>query len=108
MILNLMEVISFKNQHNGSGSSLNLIASATAWARSFGNNGSMEPMACKSRTENGWQKPESGWVKINIDGSMSTSGQRAAVGGTLRGLSGVWLVGFKMVTGMVDIFQIEA
>ncbi|MBA0728137.1 hypothetical protein Golax_001064 [Gossypium laxum] len=38
---------------------------------------------------------------------MSTSRQRATVGGTLRGPNRGWLVGFEMVTGMVDICQIE-
>ncbi|MBA0736330.1 hypothetical protein Gogos_009893 [Gossypium gossypioides] len=68
-----------------------------AWARLFGNNGSMEQMACKLRIENSWQRPKPGWVKINIDGWMSTSRQRAAIGGALRGSSGGWLVGFEMV-----------
>ncbi|KAH1108370.1 hypothetical protein J1N35_012138 [Gossypium stocksii] len=52
--------------------------------------------------------PKLGWVKINIDGSMSTSRQRAAIGGVLRGPSRGWLVGFEMVTSMAGIFQIEA
>ncbi|MBA0654271.1 hypothetical protein Goklo_021304 [Gossypium klotzschianum] len=39
---------------------------------------------------------------------MLTSRQRAAIGRVLKGPSRGWLVGFEMVTGMVDIFQIEA
>ncbi|MBA0708698.1 hypothetical protein Golax_023794 [Gossypium laxum] len=39
---------------------------------------------------------------------MSTSKQRATIGGALRGPSGGWLVGFEMVTSMASIFQIEA
>ncbi|MBA0761962.1 hypothetical protein Gotri_024525, partial [Gossypium trilobum] len=68
-------------------SSQKLIASATTWARSFGNNGSIEQIVCKSRTKNSWQRLEPRWVKINIDGSTLTSRQRAAIGGALRGLS---------------------
>ncbi|KAH1039050.1 hypothetical protein J1N35_040793, partial [Gossypium stocksii] len=71
----------------GCGNSKISIASATAWARSFGNNGGMEQ---------------------NIDGLMSTSRKKAAVGGVFRGPIGGWLVGFEMVIGMADIFQIEA
>ncbi|MBA0795556.1 hypothetical protein Gohar_006410 [Gossypium harknessii] len=68
----------------------------------------MEQMACKLRIENSWQRPKPGWVKINIDGWMSTSRQRAAIGGALKGPIGGWLVGFEMVTSMASIFQIEA
>ncbi|MFQ6625623.1 hypothetical protein Gotur_005710 [Gossypium turneri] len=68
----------------------------------------MEQMACKLRIENSWQRPKPGWVKINIDGWMSTSRQRAAIGGALKGPNGGWLVGFEMVTSMASIFQIEA
>ncbi|MBA0645326.1 hypothetical protein Goklo_013443 [Gossypium klotzschianum] len=39
---------------------------------------------------------------------MSTSRQRATIGGALRGPSGGWLVGFEMVISMASIFQIEA
>ncbi|KAK5772432.1 hypothetical protein PVK06_048721 [Gossypium arboreum] len=39
---------------------------------------------------------------------MSTSRQRATVGGTLREPSKGWLVGFEMVPSMADIFPIEA
>ncbi|MBA0691236.1 hypothetical protein Goari_008875, partial [Gossypium aridum] len=39
---------------------------------------------------------------------MSISRQREIVGRAFRGPSGEWLVGFEMVTCMVDIFQIEA
>ncbi|MBA0561133.1 hypothetical protein Golob_017984, partial [Gossypium lobatum] len=94
--------------NNTSGSNQNLIASPMEWVRSFGNNGNMEKMACKSRTENSWKRLELGWVKININGSMSISKQSAAVGGALRGPSERWLVGFEMVIHMTNIFQIEA
>ncbi|MBA0746368.1 hypothetical protein Gogos_008893, partial [Gossypium gossypioides] len=47
-------------------------------------------------------------VKINVDGSVSRNSSRAGIGRALRGPSGGWLVGFKMRTGMSDIFSIEA
>ncbi|MBA0813798.1 hypothetical protein Gohar_027620, partial [Gossypium harknessii] len=55
-----------------------------------------------------WHPPATGWAKINVDGSVSRNSSRAAIGGVLRGPSGGWLVGFRMRTGMFDIFSIEA
>ncbi|KAK5795439.1 hypothetical protein PVK06_036705 [Gossypium arboreum] len=49
-----------------------------------------------------------GWVKINVDGSVSRNSSSATIGGMLRGPSGGWLVGFRMRTGMSGIFSIEA
>lgn len=56
-------------------------------------------------TEKHWQLSASGWVKVNVDGLVSQRSLRAAVGGVVRVQV---VVGFKMVTGMADIFQIEA
>ncbi|KAK5813023.1 hypothetical protein PVK06_028469 [Gossypium arboreum] len=39
---------------------------------------------------------------------MSMSQSRVAIGGVIRGPQRGWLVGFGMVTGLVDIFQVEA
>ncbi|PPR84334.1 hypothetical protein GOBAR_AA36378 [Gossypium barbadense] len=36
------------------------------------------------------------------------SQSRVAIGGVIRGPQRGWLVGFGMVTGLVDIFQVEA
>ncbi|MBA0557293.1 hypothetical protein Golob_014369 [Gossypium lobatum] len=44
-----------------------------------------------------WQPPMADWVKVNVDGSVSRNNPKASVGGVVRGPSGGWLVGFKMV-----------
>lgn len=55
-----------------------------------------------------WQPPRTGWVKISVDGSVSKDIPRASIGGAMRGPSGGWLVGFMIIIGMNDDFQIEA
>ncbi|MBA0728966.1 hypothetical protein Golax_020520, partial [Gossypium laxum] len=57
---------------------------------------------------NSWQKPTIGCTKINVDGSLSRCGSRAAIGGVARGPSSDWLFGFKVSVSFIDIFQIEA
>ncbi|MBA0665362.1 hypothetical protein Goklo_005223, partial [Gossypium klotzschianum] len=59
-------------------------------------------------TRKRWHLSATGWVKINVDGSVSRKSSRVAIGGVLRGPSDGWLVGFRMRTGMFDIFSIEA
>ncbi|MBA0799474.1 hypothetical protein Gohar_009988, partial [Gossypium harknessii] len=44
-----------------------------------------------------WQPSMADWVKVNIDGSVSRNNPKSSVGGVVRGPSGGWLVGFKMV-----------
>ncbi|MBA0613565.1 hypothetical protein Godav_013970, partial [Gossypium davidsonii] len=93
---------------NANKSSHELIAPALAWAKSFVFNGNREQLACFSKTKQGWQRPEPRWIKINVDGSVSISNTKVEIERAVRDLSGVWLVGFKMVTRVSDAFQIEA
>ncbi|PPD79535.1 hypothetical protein GOBAR_DD23537 [Gossypium barbadense] len=55
-----------------------------------------------------WHFSNTSWAKINVDGSNSVFQSRAAIGGVIRGPHKGWLVGFGMVTSLVDIFQVEA
>ncbi|KAK5826000.1 hypothetical protein PVK06_020901 [Gossypium arboreum] len=55
-----------------------------------------------------WQAPGTKLVKINVDGSVLMNKLKAAIGGVIRGPIGGWMVGFEMVTCMLDTFQIEA
>ncbi|KAH1130863.1 hypothetical protein J1N35_002241 [Gossypium stocksii] len=55
------------------------------------------------------QRPlDSGWFKINIDGSESKNNTKAAIERAVQSSDGEWLMGFNMVTGMDEIFKIEA
>ncbi|MFQ6619525.1 hypothetical protein Gotur_000795 [Gossypium turneri] len=65
-------------------------------------------LACSSKTEQRWQRPDSSWFKINIDGSVSKNNTKAAIGGAVQNSDGEWLMDFNMVTEMDEIFKIEA
>ncbi|PPS07443.1 hypothetical protein GOBAR_AA13185 [Gossypium barbadense] len=62
----------------------------------------------KSMRTKGWQLLASSWVKINVDGLVSMNRLKATIARVMRGPSEGWLVGFRMITGMLDIFNIEA
>ncbi|MBA0813397.1 hypothetical protein Gohar_027253, partial [Gossypium harknessii] len=68
----------------------------------------MVHLACSSKTEQRWQCPDSGWVKINVDGFVSKNNIKAVIRGAMRNSDGEWLTGFNMVIGMDEIFRIEA
>ncbi|MFQ6666122.1 hypothetical protein Gotur_032598 [Gossypium turneri] len=53
-------------------------------------------------------RPDLGWVKLNVDGSVSIVISKAAIGGIVRDSNWKWLTGFAMVTGMTKVFQVEA
>ncbi|MBA0818343.1 hypothetical protein Gohar_025504, partial [Gossypium harknessii] len=55
-----------------------------------------------------WNRPDLGWVKLNVDGSVSIVISKAAIGGIVRDSNWKWLTGFAMVTGMTKVFQVEA
>ncbi|MBA0841305.1 hypothetical protein Goarm_003801 [Gossypium armourianum] len=58
----------------------------------------MDHLACSSKTEQRWHCPDSSWVKINVDGSVSKNNTKVAIGGVVRNSDGEWLMGFNMVT----------
>ncbi|MBA0703993.1 hypothetical protein Golax_016283 [Gossypium laxum] len=68
----------------------------------------MDHLACSSKIEQRWQRLDSGWFKINFDGSVSKNNTKAAIGGAVQNSNGEWLMGFNMVTEMDEIFKIEA
>lgn len=55
-----------------------------------------------------WQRSEPGWVKLNVDGSVSNITSKAAVGRVVRDANGKWLTGLTMAMGMVEVFLVEA
>ncbi|CAN0923503.1 Putative ribonuclease H protein At1g65750, partial [Linum grandiflorum] len=42
----------------------------------------------------GWSPPNQGWVKLNVDGSVNSNSQSAAIGVVLREEHGTWIGGF--------------
>ncbi|MBA0813329.1 hypothetical protein Gohar_027190 [Gossypium harknessii] len=67
----------------------------------------MDHLACSSKTEQRWQCPDSSWVKINIDGSVSKNNTKVAIGGVVRNSDGEWLMGFNMVTGWMRYSRLK-
>lgn len=55
-----------------------------------------------------WQTRATGWVKKNIDGSISRNRSRVTIGGVLRNPNGGCLVGFRMQIDITDILIIES
>ena len=51
-----------------------------------------------------WEKPDPGWVKLNIDGSLSGSIGTAAGGGLIRDEFGNWVIGFSRKIGRNNRF----
>ncbi|CAN0919324.1 Putative ribonuclease H protein At1g65750 [Linum grandiflorum] len=64
-----------------------------------------KPMAATRRF--GWQKPQPGWIKINVDGSSNEGLNSAAFGGVLRDEDGGWIAGFCQKTGIKEVFLLE-
>ncbi|MBA0646140.1 hypothetical protein Goklo_014129, partial [Gossypium klotzschianum] len=54
-----------------------------------------------------WSTPKSGWVKLNIDGTVSLSSYSFAIGGVIRDTDGIWLCGYSMSLGKDEMFKIE-
>ncbi|KAH1046923.1 hypothetical protein J1N35_037707 [Gossypium stocksii] len=53
-------------------------------------------------------RPESGWAKINVDGFVSNNNTTVVIKSVVRDSNGKWMTGFNMVTGVDEIFRIEA
>ena len=47
-----------------------------------------------------WQKPPSGWIKINTDGAAKGNPGLATAGGVLRDEYGMWHGGFALTIGI--------
>ncbi|QHO48036.1 Putative ribonuclease H protein [Arachis hypogaea] len=55
----------------------------------------------------GWEPPEEGWIKLNVDGSVLQPGSRGACGGLSRNFRGRMLVGFSMNIGTCTLTMAE-
>lgn len=54
-----------------------------------------------------WEKPISGWVKLNTDGSANTSTGSAGGGGLIRDEWGNWILGFSRKIRKANSFMAE-
>ncbi|KAL4278400.1 hypothetical protein GQ457_03G030660 [Hibiscus cannabinus] len=54
-----------------------------------------------------WSKPRVGWVKLNVDASVSTVDRSAGVGGVIRDNQGKWLFGLARFVGRYEVLLAE-
>ncbi|KAK9046564.1 hypothetical protein V6N11_052450 [Hibiscus sabdariffa] len=54
-----------------------------------------------------WTRPRTGWIKVNVDASVSTIDRSAGAGGALRDDHGVWLSGYTRFVGRCDALLAE-
>ncbi|KAL4281492.1 hypothetical protein GQ457_03G010450 [Hibiscus cannabinus] len=54
-----------------------------------------------------WQRPSSGWVRVNVDGAVSGPNQCATVGGVVRDEYAAWLFGFARSLGSCSVIMAE-
>ncbi|GAA0171611.1 hypothetical protein LIER_25601 [Lithospermum erythrorhizon] len=47
----------------------------------------------------GWEKPESGWIKLNFDGSCKCKSGRSSIGGVFRDHNAEFLLGYSEFIG---------
>ena len=54
-----------------------------------------------------WQLPMNGWIKLNVDGAVSASLNRARCGGVVRDAAGQWVAGFSTALGCCEAYEAE-
>lgn len=54
-----------------------------------------------------WTPPGMGWVKVNVDGAVSTTSRVAGCGGICRDHTGNWLAGFACAIGQCTVLEAE-
>ena len=54
-----------------------------------------------------WEKPSSGWMKLNTDGTANTSLGSTGGGGLIRDEWGNWVLGFSRKIGDANSFMVE-
>ena len=55
-----------------------------------------------------WERPESGWLKLNTDGSFDDLLGNAGGGGLIRDEQGQWVAGFTRKIGKTNSFMVKA
>lgn len=89
---------------NAGSSRHELVASTLSWTKAYECRDQLSNLACSTQTTKGWQRPDVGLVKLNVNGSVSTANAKAAIGGVVCDSNGKWLIGFVMVIGMAEAF----
>ncbi|GMI89906.1 hypothetical protein HRI_002659900 [Hibiscus trionum] len=64
-------------------------------------------MVRKSPIAQGWTKPPSGFICVNVDGSIRAPSGLGLIGGVFRDDSGSWLLGFQQTMGIATAFTTE-
>ncbi|KAK8516444.1 hypothetical protein V6N12_038687 [Hibiscus sabdariffa] len=54
-----------------------------------------------------WHKPQPGWCKLNVGGSVGRATGLATCGGVVRNKEGTWLIGFSRKLGICSILEAE-
>ncbi|KAK8990742.1 hypothetical protein V6N11_028705 [Hibiscus sabdariffa] len=54
-----------------------------------------------------WTRPRTGWIKVNVDASVSTVDRSVGAGGALRDEHGAWLSGYARFVGRCDSLLAE-
>ncbi|KAL4318363.1 hypothetical protein GQ457_18G022390 [Hibiscus cannabinus] len=54
-----------------------------------------------------WTRPRTGWIKANVDASVSMVDRSAGAGGVLRDDSGAWISGYARYVGRCDALLAE-
>ncbi|KAK9006758.1 hypothetical protein V6N11_019092 [Hibiscus sabdariffa] len=54
-----------------------------------------------------WTGPPSGWIKLNVDASVSMADNKAGIGGVLRDEQGNWIFGFARSIGRCSVILAE-
>lgn len=54
-----------------------------------------------------WEKPNTGWMKLNMDGSSIGNLGMAGGGGVIRDEEGNWVIGYARKIGSANSFQAE-
>ena len=65
---------------------------------------SPQNLVCKTSKRIRWEKPPSGWKKLNTDESSIGCMERAGCGGVIRDEHGNWVAGFTRHVGATNSF----
>ncbi|GMJ03912.1 hypothetical protein HRI_004060400 [Hibiscus trionum] len=83
------------------------LARAVTWATYYRDSKIHSSIQPRTRMVQGWGRPNSGWVALNVDAAVAATTSMGAIGGTLRNDSGQWLLGFQRAVGACSTLHAE-